>query len=288
MGVYLKNVFGKRAKVSKFPTPKLCPGKLSMVGTMFRIPHDFSPEKAHDFFEKHKNIVWYPSNFSDLDSTCWLQKAFTISIRRGMLPWRRSDYDDDLCIVEPYHPDRVARQFKLDQQVPYTPLRSLYIIDDISVAYAHWWHLLRSNPKQPHYIPNKDFVGNSSVAWTNWWTISIQPFTSVLGQLRQGNMHGRDSYEERLAKYVNNGKKHIFSRKILEGDLVVVKRVSAERQEEYLAAIEAREMPAVNHWRDILRGYHLDNNAPPPWLQHVIYIRIPFFYYYAPTPLFTN
>ncbi|XP_044377880.1 uncharacterized protein [Triticum aestivum] len=26
-------------------------------------------------------------------------------------------------------------------------------------------------------------------------------------------------------------------------------------------------MPAVNHWRDILRGYHLDNNAPPPWLQ---------------------
>ncbi|XP_044414643.1 uncharacterized protein [Triticum aestivum] len=66
MGVYLKNVFGKRAKVSKFPTPKLCPGRLSMVGTMFRIPHDFSPEKAHDFFEKHKNIVWYPSNFSDL------------------------------------------------------------------------------------------------------------------------------------------------------------------------------------------------------------------------------
>ncbi|XBI89989.1 hypothetical protein VPH35_027714 [Triticum aestivum] len=218
VGVYLKNVFGKRAKVSKFPTPKLCLGKLSMVGTMFRIPHDFSPEKAHDFFEKHKNIVWYPSNFSDLASTRWLQKAFTISIRRGMLPWRRSDYDDDLCIVEPYHPDRVARQFKLDQQVPYTPLRSLYIIDDISVAYAHW------------------FVGNSLVAWTNWWTIFIQPFTSVLGQLRQG-------------------------------DLVVVKKLSAERQEEYLAAIEAREMPAVNHWRDILRGYHLDNNAPPPLLQ---------------------
>ena len=63
----------------------------------------------------------------------------------------------------------------------------------------------------------------------------------------------------------------------MEGDLVVVKRVSAERQEEYLAAIEAREMPAVNHWRDILRGYHLDNNAPPPLLQQVIYIRIPFF-----------
>uniref|UniRef100_M8CGE8 Aminotransferase-like plant mobile domain-containing protein n=1 Tax=Aegilops tauschii TaxID=37682 RepID=M8CGE8_AEGTA len=120
---------------------------------------------------------------------------------------------------------------------------------------------------QPHYIPNKDFVGNSSVAWTNWWTIFIQPFTSVPGQLRQGNMHGRDSYEERLAKYVNNGKKHIFPRNILEGDLVVVKRVSAERQEEYLAAVEAREMPAVNHWRDILRGYHLDNNALPPLLQ---------------------
>ncbi|XBI24816.1 hypothetical protein VPH35_049860 [Triticum aestivum] len=236
MGVYLKNVFGKRAKVSKFPTPTLCPGRLSIVGTMFRIPHDFSPEKAHDFFEKHKNIVWYPSNFSDLASTCWLQKAFTISICRGMLPWRRSDYDDDLCIVEPYHADRVARQFKLDQQVPYTSLRSLYIIDDISVAYAHWWHLLRSNPKQTHYIPNKDFVGNSSVAWTNWWTIFIRPFTSILGQLRQG-------------------------------DLVVVKKLSAELQEEYLAAIEAREMPAVNHWRDILRGYHLDNNAPPPLLQ---------------------
>ena len=87
-------------------------------------------------------------------------------------------------------------------------------------------------------------------------------------------MHGRDSYEERLAKYVNNGKKHIFPRNILEGDLVVVKKLSAERQEEYLAATEAREMPVVNHWRDILRGYHLDNNAPPPLLQQVIYIHI--------------
>ena len=64
-------------------------------------------------------------------------------------------------------------------------------------------------------------------------------------------------------------KKHIFSPEILDEDLVIVKKVSAERHDEYIAAIEAREIPIANHWRDILISYFSDKNAPPNVLQRV-------------------
>ena len=96
-------------------------------------------------------------------SAGWLQKAFTVSIRCGMLPWRRYNYDDDLCIVEPYHPDRVAWQFRLDQHVPYTPLCSLYTIDDTSITYAYWWPFLRSTQSNPTIFPTE--LGWETLRW---------------------------------------------------------------------------------------------------------------------------
>ena len=76
-----------------------------------------------------------PLFLTQLTGVDQLQRSFAISIRRGMLPWRFSAESTDLCAAEPYHPDRVARQFKLDQQVPYNPLQSLLAETDVGVAY---------------------------------------------------------------------------------------------------------------------------------------------------------
>lgn len=114
---------------------------------MSRTPNHYDSVTAHTFLQKFTNIKWHPYNLANSKDVDYLRRVFQISIRRGILPWRR----DDVCIAEPYHPDRVARQFRLDQVIPFSPLTSLYTRDDVGVAHAFWTHLLRL--EEPTYFP---------------------------------------------------------------------------------------------------------------------------------------
>jgi hypothetical protein len=142
MGIYFKKPFGNRVSTPNFPTSRNLIVKPRMVNTMFRTPKPFTPEKAHIFLENHHNICWSPYTMMSEDGLFHHKTTFLISIRRGMLPWRRGSFNSDAFIAEPYHPDRVARQFRFDQVVPFSPLESLYTMDEIGIAHSFWMHLL--------------------------------------------------------------------------------------------------------------------------------------------------
>jgi hypothetical protein len=145
MGLYLKKPFKARVKGKNLPSIKKLPMRPTMTGTMFRAPKIFSPAKARAFLQDKANSFWNPYTSFNLVGVDQLQRAFAISSHRGMLPWRRATDVDDLCIAEPYHPERVARQLTLRQQVPYAPLISLYTTENTGVVYAYWSHLLHQD-----------------------------------------------------------------------------------------------------------------------------------------------
>ena len=89
-----------------------------MVNTMFRPANHYSPKESFEFLCRDVNATWYPYNLTKphnanrpILSSFGVDRIFCLSIRRGMLPWRRCE----LYIAKPYHPKRVARQFRLDQ-----------------------------------------------------------------------------------------------------------------------------------------------------------------------------
>ncbi|XBH75216.1 hypothetical protein VPH35_102013 [Triticum aestivum] len=167
MGLCLRKPFMDKVKGKHLPDVKQLPMHPTMVKTMFRVPITFSPTKARIFLDDRANIFWNPYTPKNLVGVDQLQRSFTISSHRGMLPWRRATDVDDLCIAEPYHPDRVARQLTLRQQVPYAPLVSVYTKEDTGVAYAYWSHLLRSDQGEFQYLLNDVHEAFSSVAWNN-------------------------------------------------------------------------------------------------------------------------
>lgn len=126
VNLYLKKVFKGKLSGGRLPSPKKLHMQPAMINTMLRPPNVFSSEAAHDFLAHHKNIVLCPYASRNLTGADQLHRSYMISVRRGMLPWRFSFQGVDKCVAEPYHPDRVAFQFKLDQLVPYNPLKSLF------------------------------------------------------------------------------------------------------------------------------------------------------------------
>ncbi|KAL6599569.1 hypothetical protein ACP70R_045706 [Stipagrostis hirtigluma subsp. patula] len=271
MGLYLRKVFGNMGKRAHLPVykHKYSAEKPSMTNTMCRTPDHFSPTGAHDFFHKRTNIAWHPYEFTNLKGIRQLERTFIISIRRGMLPWRRGGSKHDLCIAEPYHPDRVAQQFRFDQVIPFLPLPSLYTMDDVGIAYAYWEHLLRPAQDEEYTIPDSSRSGRFSVAWTEWWVTFIKPFASVWPALRSGNASGRVSYAERKEKYAQHNS-HLSTRKICQRDFLVVREVAVECHEQRIAYVTATTEKCKNALMRILRVY-LDHKAPqiqmPPLVQ---------------------
>ena len=115
-----------------------------------------------------------------------------------MLPWRIATYKTDFCILEPYHPERVARQFGLDQVIPHLSLTSLVTESDVGIAYAHWRHLLRPIYEDSHLIPDEYRVGRASLAWVRWFSAFIKPFNSILYSLGQDNLYDPICFGARL------------------------------------------------------------------------------------------
>uniref|UniRef100_A0ACD5U7V5 Uncharacterized protein n=1 Tax=Avena sativa TaxID=4498 RepID=A0ACD5U7V5_AVESA len=186
MHLYLKRTFGAKGRGDRLPTPKILRMQPSMISTMFRPPNKFSSEAAYDFFENQKNIAWCPYSSRNLTRVDQLPRAFMLSVRRGILPWRFLFLDIDLCVAEAYHPDRVARQFMLDQLIPYDPLTSLLTEDDVDIAYTYWSHLLRPIQENIQHPLDSTYEGKSFLAWANWWNKFLKPFSTVSHSLRAG------------------------------------------------------------------------------------------------------
>jgi hypothetical protein len=175
-----------------------------------------------------------------------------------MLPWRRATDVDDLLIAEPYHPERVARQLTLRQQVPYDPLVSLYTMEDTGVAYAYWSHLLRHDRGEFECLFNDAHKGLSSVAWNHWWVQFMRPFNRAFKDLNPGISNGRD-YNSRKSKFLQHGEKFISPRKLSEGDLVVIKEVTVRGQAGHVATIQKKATEVMDQWNPILSGFLTDD-----------------------------
>lgn len=179
MGVYIKFIFGDKKKIN-IPPYNHRLRRPMMVNTMSRTPKRFSPEEAYHFLCKDANILWCPYkpnrvNQPNIVSPPWASRTFCLAVRRGLLPFRRGN----LCIVEPHHSDRVARQFKLDQDLPYSPLESVYTEENFGVAYAYWSHLLQPVQQDMQLIPNEDRTGGCTVYWLKWYKNFFEPFASI-------------------------------------------------------------------------------------------------------------
>ncbi|CAM0883038.1 unnamed protein product [Alopecurus aequalis] len=256
IGTYLRTPFGNKYKTNPIPFYKHLASKPEMLNTMSRTPTPFDSVEAHNYLQKFTNIKWHPYILNTLQGDEYLQRIFRISIRRGMLPWRR----DNLCIAEPYHPDRVARQFRLDQLIPYPPLTSLYTRDEVGVAHAFWAHLLRADQGELNYFPESTRTGDSSVMWVNWLVKFMKPVTGILDELKHGNLTGKIPYDQRKqSKHALQ--RHIQSRKLCSKDLHVIKRVGVERREQHIAAIEIEEARVRDRWQPILHNYLNDAAA---------------------------
>jgi hypothetical protein len=228
---------------------------------MFRTPKPFTPEKAHIFLENHHNICWSPYTMMSEDGLFHHKTTFLISIRRGMLPWRRGSFNSDAFIAEPYHPDRVARQFRFDQVVPFSPLESLYTTDEIGIAHSFWLHLL-SVELEFQYFPNDTRVTDSSVAWAHWWKNFVRPFARISNSLSKGNMIGKTPYDERKKnKYALEN--HITARPLSTKDFQIVERVPHKQREQYISVIEKAEDRNKKRWMPILQRYLEDVIAVP-------------------------
>ena len=278
MGLYLRKPFKDKVKGEHLPDVKQLPMQPTMVKTMFRVPITFSPAKARIFLDARANIFWNPYTPKNLVGVDQLQRSFTISSHRGMLPWRRATDVDDLCIAEPYHPDRVARQLTLRQQVPYAPLVSVYTKEDTGVAYAYWSHLLRSDQGEFQYLLN-DAQTFSFVAWNNWWVGFMKPFNNIFNTLRPGISNG-SNYNLRKRNFLKRGEEYIVPRKLSENDFVVIKEVSARGKEEHIAAIKLNGKRIMDHWRPILCGF-LSNDEPLINSKKVRYIHVYIWYYHS-------
>jgi hypothetical protein len=203
-----------------------------------------------------------------------------------MLPWRCATDIHDLCIAEPYHPDRVAGQFTLRQQLPYAPLPSLYTTEDTGVAYAYWQHLLRQDQGEFQYLLNGKHEARCkerkhevlcTVAWAHWWVGFMNPFKIAFRALSSGISNGQNYHSEKI-KFLRDGERFMIPRKLSEEHFVVVKEVTVRGQRDHIAAIKRKEKEIMDCWTPILSGF-LTCDKPHVDSQKVSYIYI--FYHHC-------
>ena len=102
---------------------------------------------------------------------------FLLSIRSFVLPVHvRAE-----MILEPYYPNRFARQFGFDQEVPSNclsfmkALRQQQSIMDLAQAYVH---LQRTDTGAKFYVPPSYYEGVCSWDYYRWWTRISTPYLS--------------------------------------------------------------------------------------------------------------
>jgi hypothetical protein len=154
-----------------------------------------------------------------------------------------------LCIAEPYHPDRVARQFKLDQVLPYSPIVDVYTEEDFGVAYAYWAHLLQPVRQNMHFIPAENRISGCTVYWLKWYSKFFEPFSSILSKLSAGTVRGRVCFEDRKRLAVG---KTIVTRRLSSSDFFVIRKVDVQQQDRYIASIKENAEELNGPWKNII------------------------------------
>ena len=164
---------------------------------------------------QYKNKVWYGqhflchyvtllSYFFRVSSLAYPnlpgKKGYVVVVvsRRGLLPWRVATHKTDSCILEPYHPERVAMQFRLDQVIPYPPLTSLVTENAVGITYAHWQWLLCPVHEDLHLIPDDTRVGRPTLAWIRWFSMFMEPIIPILNNFGGSNVYN----------YINHGNRN--------------------------------------------------------------------------------
>lgn len=265
MNAYIRNIFGDKMRNTRVPPYNHASKKPMMANIMFRTPKHFSIVEAFNLLCKDVNILWspYKPNFSDPRRSlppARVSRIFCLSLHRGMLPWRRAN----VCIAEPYHPDRVARQFRLDQEIPYLSLSSLYTEEYFGIAHAYWRHLLRPVQNNLHLLPDDDRTGRTTIYWLKWYKKFSEPFLSILDGLSHGIICGRVPYSDRTRLAVNRS---IVSRQVLSCDLFVVHKVSEEHRTKYVEFIQTKIAEIDAPWKKILYDFLLSGTLPPVQLK---------------------
>ena len=260
MGAYFKNIFGDRMRGAHVLAYNHALKKPMMANIMFRIPTHFNSVGAFDFLCKDANILWspYKPKFSDrarAPPPAWIRNTFYLSLRRGMLPWRRAG----LCIAEPYHPDRVARQFRLDQVIPFLPLASLYTVEDFGIAHAYWRHILRPVQDNLPLLPDDSITGQCTVHWLKWYKKFSEPFNSILDALSHGIAVGKVPYQDRKKRAVDNV---IVSRRLSHHDLFVVHEVPEQRRAQHAEFIKSEVEEFTGPWKKALCDFLRSGTLP--------------------------
>lgn len=232
-GIYLRSIFCGRMRKPHTLSYNHRSGKPMMENTMVKTPKHFIPEAAFEFLCKDSNILWCPYNANKW-FPIWSNQVFCLSIRRGLLPLRRTR----LCIAEPYYPDRVAQQFRLDQVIPYSSLVQLYAEADFRVAHAYWTHLLRPVQEDLHLIPDETRIGGCSMHWLRWYKRFYDPFISVSDNLHHGIIHGNIPLEDRRRRAVD---RVITARRLSSHDFFVIQRVPSLNNSHYIASLKAKK-----------------------------------------------
>ncbi|PON42744.1 Aminotransferase-like mobile domain containing protein [Trema orientale] len=149
------------------------------------------------------------SDFMDNDDLSDERFELLVSMRFSMLPVR---VGKDL-FVEPYYPNRFARQFGFDQGVPLSKLhlnfsrRARCGIDYVAES---WALLLKRNTGIRFHIPRNTRMGQCTWWYSRWWVKSCTPY---LGRSVK-SIHlelTKQPYKEEEPKYVIKDIRHIYS-----------------------------------------------------------------------------
>lgn len=229
------------------PYPSVRPTKLNTMSRMLIL---FNPREAHQLLCRDKNILWNPYKTRPISP--WTSKIFDLSFHRGLLPWRIATHKSDFCVLEPYHPERVARQFGLDQVIPHLPLTSLVTESKVGIAYAHWQHLLRPIHENSHLIPDASRVGRTTLTWVRWFTDFIKPFNSILRSLGRDYLYEPVHFGAIQCNY--HAHPGLASRNLSSRDLAVVREVPDEHRPDYRRSITDKEAVNNNYWKRVLHN----------------------------------
>ena len=141
-----------------------------------------SPNQARIIF-RSELVVYRPSVFLAhedliiLDTETLVDNAFEylICMRSALLPVRVGGH----LWLEPYYPNRFARQFGFDQGVPANKLlfsvceRQRCGIEKLAIAQAV---LLRKDTTTRFYIPRSTRIGECSWWYCRWWMTACAPY----------------------------------------------------------------------------------------------------------------
>jgi len=149
-------------------------------------PKYFRLNRARIIFRSDKDLIYRPTtfiedegrSFADTKDLSDRKFEFLVCTRSTLLPVRVNNK----LWLEPYYPNRFARQFGFDQGVPSNKLsfnvrdRHKCGIEDLARAQIT---LLRRDTTTGFYIPRSTYIGACTWWYCKWWMRSTAPYMGL-------------------------------------------------------------------------------------------------------------